>query len=57
MLLAVPLCVVGAAVAHRNLEDDRMPTPRSVLSFVILPGVVVPASTGAIDLYLRAHTP
>jgi len=33
------------------------PTPRRVLAFVILPGVVVPAFTGSIDLYLRAHTP
>ena len=29
----------------------------SVLAFVVAAGICAPAVTGALDLYLRAHTP
>ena len=56
-LLAAPLCVVGARLATRIWSVVMAPTRRGVLAFVVLAGIVVPAFTGAIDLYLRAHTP
>ena len=48
---------IGAWLGGRIWSVVERPTRGGVLAFVVLAGICAPALTGAVDLYLRAHTP
>jgi hypothetical protein len=56
-LFAMPLFAVGAWLADRVWSVVTDPQRGRVLAFVIVAGLCAPAVTGALDLYLRTHTP
>jgi hypothetical protein len=53
----MPAFAIGAWLADRVWTVVTDPERRAVLTFVIIAGICAPALTGALDLYLRAHTP
>jgi hypothetical protein len=55
-LLAAPAMLLGAQLGEGFFRAVDTPTPRTVLPVLAL-GLVMPALTGAVDLYLRTHTP
>jgi len=57
IFVAGPTFAVGAWLANRIWVVVIEPTRHRVLTFAILAGLCVPAVTGALDLYIRAHTP
>jgi hypothetical protein len=52
-----PLALAGVWIAERLIAVIDVPSRRSVLVTAILIGLALPALSGAIDLYLRTHTP
>jgi hypothetical protein len=56
-LVAMVTFAVGAWLADRIWSVVVDPQRRAVLTFVVIAGICAPALTGALDLYLRAHTP
>jgi hypothetical protein len=56
-LVAMVTFAIGAWLADRIWRVVVDPTRRAVLTFVVVAGLCAPALTGALDLYLRAHTP
>jgi len=56
-LAAMPAFALGAWLADRVWSIVADPARRPVLLFVVLAGTGAPALTGALDLYLRTHTP
>ena len=55
--IAAPAFALGAWLADRVWTVVSDPQRGRVLTFVIVAGLCAPAVTGALDLYLRAHTP
>ena len=60
-LLLVPVAAIsllgGAEAGRRVWAVVAKPTGRAVLTLAVLFGIAVPGVTGAVDLYLRLHTP
>lgn len=56
-LAAMVTFAIGAWLADRVWMVVADPTRRRILAFVVVAGICAPAVTGALDLYLRAHTP
>jgi len=56
-LAAIVTFAIGAWLADRIWSVVLDPKRRAVLTFVVVAGICAPALTGALDLYLRAHTP
>jgi len=56
-LLGILLFLVGAWLGQLIWSVVERPTRRGVLSFVMLAGIVYPATTGIVDLSLRARVP
>jgi len=56
-LVAMVTFAVGAWLADRIWSVVVDPQRRAVLTFVVVAGICAPALTGALDLYLRTHTP
>ena len=56
-LLGILLFPVGAWLGQLIWSVVERPTRRGVLSFVMLAGIVYPATTGIVDLSLRARVP
>jgi hypothetical protein len=57
VLVCGPLALAGVWVAERLIEVIDTPSRRSVIATAAIIGVLLPALTGCIDLYLRMHTP
>ena len=55
--LAIGMTVAGADVGRRMWRVVQRPTSRSVVGLAALFGIGIPALTGAVDLFLRLHTP
>jgi len=56
-LAAIVTFAIGAWLADRIWRVVLEPERRAVLTFVVVAGICAPALTGALDLYLRTHTP
>ena len=56
-LICGPLALIGVWIAERLIDVIDAPSRRSVIATAAIVGVLLPAFTGAIDLYLRTHTP
>jgi hypothetical protein len=56
-LLCAPLTLAGSALGNRIAQIVERPAQRAVLVLTVLVAGVIPAFTGAIDLYLRHNTP
>ena len=56
-LAAMVTFAIGAWLADRIWSVVLDPQRRAVLTFVAVAGICAPALTGALDLYLRTHTP
>ncbi|HEX8967723.1 MAG TPA: hypothetical protein VF937_07585, partial [Chloroflexota bacterium] len=56
-LVCGPVALAGVWVAERLLAVVDAPTRRSVIVTASIVGLLLPALTGALDLYWRTHTP
>lgn len=56
-LSAMPAFALGAWLADTVWTVVTDPERGRVLRFVVIAGLCAPAVTGALDLYLRGHTP
>jgi hypothetical protein len=56
-LAAMVSFAIGAWLADKIWSVVLDPRRRAVLTFVLVAGICAPALTGALDLYLRTHTP
>ena len=52
-----PLAVLGAWLAQRILEVVEAPRRWMVVLTWVVIGLAIPVMSGALDLYLRQHTP
>ena len=56
-LAAMPAFALGAWLADKVWAVVADPRRRAVITFVFVAGICAPVLTGALDLYLRTHTP